>query len=231
MPTTLGWGHILLRLGLAMAAGMVVGFNRGQHGRPAGLRTMMLVCLAAALAMVLSNLLLIHDASVATTGAVRMDPLRLPLGILTGIGFLGAGAIVRRGDIVRGVTTAATLWFLTVVGLCFGAGSIALGLVSTGIAVFTLWALPIVENRMNQDRYATVVVATRVEGISEQELRRKLSSAGLQVLTLSVSYDVPEKLKVMRCNVQYHARRTMELPPQVVDELGHRPGVVKVKWR
>src|SRR5262245_28607227 len=126
MAATIGWPEIALRLALAALAGAVLGLNRTERGMAAGLRTNLLVCLAAAVAMIQANLLL------ATAGRdpdsfVRIDPMRLPLGILTGMGFIGGGAILRRGTVVTGVTTAATLWLATVLGLCFGGGQYALG--------------------------------------------------------------------------------------------------------
>jgi uncharacterized membrane protein YhiD involved in acid resistance len=112
---------------LAAAAGAPLGVNRSERGMPAGLRTTLLVCLAASVAMTQANLLL-GTAGRPIDSFVRLDPMRLPLGVLTGMGFIGGGAILRRGELVRGVTTAATLWLATVIGLCFGGGQAGLGL-------------------------------------------------------------------------------------------------------
>src|SRR5580700_3335317 len=113
MPTNLVWSEIAIRLLCTIVAGGLIGFNRGEHGRPAGLRTTMLVSLAACLSMIQVNLLL-PMAGKPPTSFVVMDLMRLPLGILSGMGFIGGGAILRRGNFVIGVTTAATLWFVTV---------------------------------------------------------------------------------------------------------------------
>src|ERR1041385_9359213 len=121
MPIALSWREIALRLLLTVVAGAVIGLNRGERGHPAGLRTTILVCLAASLSMIAANLLL-DTRGKASDSFGAMDLMRLPLGILSGIGFIGAGAIVRRDRIIVGVTTAATIWFLTVVGLCLGGG-------------------------------------------------------------------------------------------------------------
>src|ERR1700758_4582422 len=137
MPTTLAWGDVALRLALTVVAGALIGFDRGEHGRPAGLRTTILVCLAAAFAMLLANALLPTSGKTERSFAT-FDVMRLPLGILTGMGFIGAGTILRRGDLIIGVTTAATLWFVTVIGLCFGGGQIGLGLVGLGLAIAAL---------------------------------------------------------------------------------------------
>src|SRR5271170_6715244 len=133
MPVVITWQDIALRLGLAVVAGTLVGLNRGEHGRPAGLRTTLLVCLAACIAMIQANILT-GTAGRRPDSFVMMDTMRLPLGILSGIGFIGAGAILRKGNMVLGVTTAATLWFVTVMGLCFGGGQLALGLIALALA-------------------------------------------------------------------------------------------------
>lgn len=231
MPTTLSWLDVVMRLGLASVVGLVIGFNRGQHGRAAGLRTMLLVCTSAALAMVLANYIEIAELPRSSNGPLRMDPLRIPLGILSGIGFLGAGAILRRGDLIRGVTTAATMWYVTVLGLCFGSGHWAVGLGAWGVALFALFVLPHAETRIHSDRYCAVTVVTRAEGLSEDELRRRLEALQLEVLGFNIDYQVTEKLKTIKCMVRYHVGRTFDLPQQVIAELSHRPGVIEVKWK
>lgn len=112
---------------------MLIGLNRGERGHAAGLRTTTLVCLAASVAMIQMNLLLPVAGKKSDFFSV-MDIMRLPLGILSGMGFIGAGAILRKGDTVSGVTTAATLWLVTVIGLCFGGGQLWLGAATTGLA-------------------------------------------------------------------------------------------------
>src|SRR5579862_602199 len=118
MPLTLTWSESIIRLLCAVAAGILFGLNRSEHGRAAGLRTSILVCLAACIAMLQVNQLL-PLAGRPSDSFVMNDLMRLPLGVLSGMGFIGAGAIVRRGNFVVGVTTAATMWLLTVLGLCF----------------------------------------------------------------------------------------------------------------
>src|SRR5579863_6917655 len=130
MPDHIGWLKIAVRLALTVIAGLLIGYNRTEHGKAAGLRTTVLVCLAASVAMIQVNLLL-PTAGRATDSFVMNDLMRLPLGILTGVGFIGGGVILRRDDIIVGVTTAATLWLVTVVGLCFGGGQLGLGVVAT----------------------------------------------------------------------------------------------------
>jgi len=132
---------------MTLIAGAVMGFNREARGHAAGLRTTILVGLAAAVSMIQANVLLPVEGK-TTDSFGEIDLMRLPLGILTGVGFIGAGAILRRGDWIIGVTTAATLWIMTVIGLCFGGGQLALGCVATILAVITLWALRPIDVRI-----------------------------------------------------------------------------------
>ncbi|MBW9117999.1 MgtC/SapB family protein [Rhizobium cauense] len=134
MPTSLTWEDVAIRLLATVVAGAVIGVNRERGGHAAGLRTTVLVGVAACVSMIQANLLL--STSVATNGS--MDILRLPLGVLTGVGFIGGGAILRRGDIATGVTTAATLWLITAVGLCFGGGQLVTGTIGTAVAIIIL---------------------------------------------------------------------------------------------
>ena len=144
MPLHLTWQQIALRLALASIASLIIGLNRDEHGNPAGVRTTMLVCLAATLSMLQVNLLL-TIAGKSPTSFVVMDLMRLPLGILSGIGFIGAGVIIKRDNGVSGVTTAATIWFVTVLGLLFGGGNLYLGIAASLIAFAILWALKVME--------------------------------------------------------------------------------------
>ena len=137
MDTHVTWLELAIRLLLTIIAGSLIGFDRGEHPRPVGLRTTLLVCLAASVAMMQAALLM-KSTGKSSDSFVVLDLMRFPLGILSGIGFIGAGAILRRGDAVRGVTTAATLWFVTVIGLCLGGGQLLLGMVATCLALAVL---------------------------------------------------------------------------------------------
>jgi putative Mg2+ transporter-C (MgtC) family protein len=126
-----------------LLAGFLVGFDRDERGKPAGIRTNVLVCLAASLSMILANAML-GTAGKNPSSFIQLDLMRLPLGILSGMGFIGAGAILRKGEMVLGVTTAATLWMVTMLGICFGAGKILLGAAALALTLFALWGLKIV---------------------------------------------------------------------------------------
>lgn len=154
MPITPGWTEIALRIGATLAAGILIGANREQEGHAAGLRTTTLVGLAACISMIQANMLLATSQS--TSGS--MDILRFPLGILTGVGFIGGGAILRRGDIATGVTTAATLWVITAIGLCFGGGQIVIGAAATVLTLLVLAPLKHFQIWMSCEEKSSVTV-------------------------------------------------------------------------
>src|SRR5690349_23520663 len=116
----LSWGEEILRIALAGGLGGAIGVERQIREREAGLRTHMLVALGAAV-FTLASAYGFHDFLVSGTAIVRTDPTRIAAQIVTGIGFLGAGAIIRQGLAVRGLTTAATLWVVAAIGLTCGA--------------------------------------------------------------------------------------------------------------
>ena len=146
IPTLGGW-DALLRLAVACALGTAIGFERELRDREAGVRTHLLVSLGAALFMILSAYGF-HDVLGGGSGQIRLDPSRVAAQIVTGIGFLGAGAIIREGLSVRGLTTAATLWVVAAIGMACGAGYYGPAVAATGLTLFALWPLRIVAYRL-----------------------------------------------------------------------------------
>jgi putative Mg2+ transporter-C (MgtC) family protein len=137
---TLGWDGNLERLAIAAALGGAIGFERELREREAGLRTHLIVCVGAALFTIVSAY---GFEGFLSSGqqVVRADPTRIAAQIVTGIGFLGAGAIIRQGLTVRGLTTAATLWVAAAIGIAAGAGYYSGAVIATGITLFALWPL------------------------------------------------------------------------------------------
>ena len=177
MPLHPTWTDIAIRIALTLIAGGVVGYDRGVRGHAAGFRTTILVGLAASVAMIQANILLPIGGKTPQSFAV-MDLMRLPLGILTGVGFIGGGAILKKGDLVTGVTTAATLWLITVIGLCLGGGQLVLGMAATVLAVLTLWGLKWVDRAMPRDHRARMIIVGDAELRAAVELPRLLKEKG-----------------------------------------------------
>jgi len=155
--------------------------------------------------------------------------MRLPLGILTGMGFIGGGAILRKGDLVLGVTTAATLWFVTVVGLCFGGGQLGLGIVATVVGIFVIWMLPWVENLLPRDRHALLVLTSTANGPSEAAVRNNLSAENLKIVSTSKRYE-EHVLRELRLEVQWRARGDADGTPRFLERLAQVEGIEKVEW-
>jgi putative Mg2+ transporter-C (MgtC) family protein len=148
---TLSWNDEILRLGLAALLGGVIGIEREFREREAGLRTHMLVAVGAALFTVVSAFGF-RDVLGSGSGAfVRLDPSRISAQIVSGIGFLGAGAIIRQGLSIRGLTTAATLWAVAAIGMASGAGSYAAAIITTVLVLIMLWPLRLVGRLLDRD--------------------------------------------------------------------------------
>jgi putative Mg2+ transporter-C (MgtC) family protein len=230
MPLHLTWEQIALRLLLASIASFTIGLNRDEHGNPAGVRTTMLVCLAATLAMLQVNLLLTVAGKLPSSFVV-MDLMRLPLGILTGIGFIGAGVIIKQGVHVSGVTTAATIWYVTVLGLLFGGGSLYLGIAASLLAFFILWALKILERFIPRQRRGSLHLTLTPDAPREADLHRRLAAHGA-ILHWHVCYHPPGALSSLHCDLQWKARgQHIPETPEVIEQLRGLPGIASLGWK
>ncbi len=228
MPLELTWSDLAIRLLCTLIAGAIIGYNRGESGKAAGLRTTILVSMAASVAMLQMNFLL-PLAGRTSDSFVMNDLMRLPLGILTGVGFIGGGAILRRGNLVVGVTTAATLWYVTVVGLCFGGGQILLGWAATALGLFILWGLKWLEGFMPVQKQARLTVTVDEAGPSESEIRRRLAGGAIEIRDVGLAAD--GRLRTYTLNVREMRPSPDSSIPSVIEELNRRPGVASLKWR
>lgn len=135
--------QVILRLILSVFLSSLVGLERQIHRRAAGLRTHILVCLGSCLIMLTS--LYVFDIY---KDKAPLDPARIAAGVITGIGFLGAGTIIREREGIRGLTTAASLWLVAGVGLAVGIGFYLAGVISTILALFVLFFLRYIEEKI-----------------------------------------------------------------------------------
>jgi putative Mg2+ transporter-C (MgtC) family protein len=153
------WGA-MFKLTLAAVLGGLVGLEREIRGREAGFRTNLLVCLGSALVMVVSARMASHDWFPAGAYAVNVDPGRIAYGVMTGVGFLGAGAILKHGASVRGLTTAAGLWCVAAIGLAVGLGLYVVSMLTTLLVLIALWALDRAEHLLPRRRFRLLRVRT-----------------------------------------------------------------------
>lgn len=147
--------EVTARLLLAVILGGLIGLERESHGRPAGFRTHILVSVGSALVMILSVYAFAKLAPVGPNGRYY-DPGRLAAQVVSGIGFLGAGTIMREGSTVRGLTTAASLWVVAGIGMATGAGAYFPAIMSTLLVVVTLLYLSRIEKRLLPARHQTI---------------------------------------------------------------------------
>jgi putative Mg2+ transporter-C (MgtC) family protein len=228
MPLTLDWRDMLIRIGLAIIAGLLIGFNRGESGKIAGLRTTLLVCLAACLAMLQVNALL-SQAGKDPSSFVTLDLMRLPLGILSGVGFIGAGAILRKDGLVKGVTTAATMWFVTVIGLCFGGGQLVLGAIGTVLGIVVLWFLKAVEDHIPRETQAELTVVYDRGLFSREALIQSLAKVGCQVSAVECTSQTVSRRIEERFDVRWHGRPDLQqMPP--LQESAAAAGAQEIRW-
>jgi putative Mg2+ transporter-C (MgtC) family protein len=221
--------EMFLRISLAFVAGFLVGWERETHGRPAGLRTNILACVAAAVSMIISADLL---GSVGAEAAdyIRADPARLGAGMLAGMGFLGGGTILRHENFIRGVTTAATLWTVTILGLAFGAGLFALGAIGVAFSIVTLLLLTRLEKGLKSDWYATLTVVASTESASDIDFKERVERLGAKVLNLKLRYELAGKRKTLTCELKLKRQDRFQLPNRIIQDLAQSPEVVEVSW-
>jgi len=179
--------EIVVRLGAALLAGSLIGLERSYHGRPAGFRTHTLVCLSSALLMLVT----VYERVWFTPGVVErivLDPTRMAQGIMTGIGFLGAGVIMREGLAVRGLTTAASIWVTAAIGILFGIGFFVPAMLAVAAALGTLSGFRWIESRMPTEFYSHFRVRFRREqAMPEADLRALLTEQGFSIANLHYS--------------------------------------------
>jgi putative Mg2+ transporter-C (MgtC) family protein len=176
---------ILLHLCAAVVAGGLIGLERTYHGRPAGFRTHTLVCTASSLLMQLTLFQWEMVASMPLE-TVRIDPTRMAQGIMTGIGFLGAGVVLKDGLTVRGLTTAASIWITAAIGIMVGAGFYFPAVVSTLLTLGTLSVFRRIELIMPALYYSRLEIRyRRKEVLSEDDLRALITGHGFSIANLS----------------------------------------------
>ena len=176
---------IVVRVLGAVVIGALIGFERTFHGRPAGFRTHALVCVASALLMIVT----VYQNEWMTAmpaDAIRTDPTRMAQGIMTGIGFLGAGVIFKEGLTVRGLTTAASIWVTAAIGVLVGIGfwfAAILGALAT-LAILSLFRF--IESKLPSEFYAHHVLSfARNKVMNEEELRKLVGNHGFSIANLS----------------------------------------------
>ena len=222
----IGWDEVTIRLVLAALLGGAIGLERELREREAGLRTHLLVSVGAAVFTLVSAYGFADFRYGLQTG-ITLDPTRIAAQIVTGIGFLGAGAIIRQGLSVRGLTTAATLWVVAAIGMAAGAGYYSVAVIGTGIVLFSLYPLrqlayrAVVRMRPEEGR----LVVTLQPGASAAPVLEELERAGARIDSLQI--DESQSERVVVAEIKSPGKR---LGVELVDRLHELEHVRRVEW-
>ncbi len=209
----IGQTEIILRLLLGAVLGGIIGFERQTHGRPAGFRTQLLVCVASVLFMVVSEYH--HYLGTIDPSYMRIDPARIAQGAITGVGFLGAGVILKMGFTIQGLTTAACIWMVSAIGIAVGSGLYLAGAAATAITYLSLWVLRTAEKKISKLMFKTLTVLADI-GLKEADVRAVIGRHGATVSGVDYKRDIAGKA------VEYHFTITLKqeaAAQRILDEL------------
>jgi len=215
---------VIIRLLLATVLSALVGVERELHGRAAGLRTHILVGVGSTLIMITS----LHLAE-AYMGRVNADPGRIAAQVVSGIGFLGAGTILRFRASVRGLTTAASLWAVAGIGLAVGTGLYFPATVTTAIILGALLVLTKVEHSiLRKDWYKILIIETRGEIKQLEEIRAMLSDYNVEIRDMEIRRVPDSKNIVYEMNLKLLTNREDD---NIMSDLVNVEGVIRSSWR
>lgn len=213
----------VVQLLLSAALAGIIGLERERHGRAAGLRTHILVAVGSCLIMLSSEHIFGSHSRAATC-----DPGRIAAGVVTGIGFLGAGTILRYRGSVIGLTTAASIWVVAAIGLSIGARFYEGALVTTGISILTLWLIGQLEHRIiRKDWYKSLVIESHIDHNMLQRMRSVLSDYRAEIRNFEI-----EKIDNRDdCRLLFDIKLTTnKYDDTIIIELLKLDGVNKAHW-
>ncbi len=217
-----------IKLFLAVALGFLIGLERELHGRPAGVRTHILVALGATLLIIGSRTLPAIISDTGFDGRYVIDPARLAAGIITGIGFLGAGVVIKTQEFVRGVTTAATIWFSACIGILLGMGFYLVAVIATVMEVVLVVFLARVSGSIYRHTYHQIKISGRIENSQKfmDECRSEIER--LDAFVLSTDYG--RNNRTGELTVGYYIRsRGVDIGASLIHKLGSIPGVLEAR--
>jgi putative Mg2+ transporter-C (MgtC) family protein len=223
---SLSWWEALLRIVVAAGLGGAVGLERELRDREAGFRTHMLVSIGSALFTIVSAYAF-RDFLVQGGAVVRADPTRIAAQIVTGIGFLGAGAIIRQGLSIRGLTTAATLWVTAAIGMAVGAGYYGGAVITTAVVLISLWPLRILAHRATSRFRAqtSTLVVQLPTGASPGPLIDEVEGLGARVLSVEIGHEADRRTVLLDLTMPPRVDA-----PQVIAQVGELDDILEVRW-
>ncbi len=202
-------GTVFGKLLIAAILGGFIGWERERRGRPAGLRTHLLVCVGVTLMMLVSEHIFVNYQGYNNDSVLRIDPARIAAQVITGIGFLGAGTIIRFRASVRGLTTAASLWVVAGIGLAVGSGFILPAVFTTAIAIATLLLIPLVEREMKRDEYRTIKILIAGQEHFLDKIKSILEENSVKLQKYKFEKNIQKNEIMYDINVKYKDEKTL----------------------
>ena len=204
------------KLLIAAFLGGIIGWERERRGRPAGLRTHILVCIGVTLMMVVSEHIFERYKTFAADSIIRVDPARIAAQVVTGIGFLGAGTIMRFRTTVRGLTTAASLWVVAGIGLAIGSSCYMPAIITTILALIALLCLPRFERDIKRDKYKTLRICISGSEPNFGSILDILKNNSMEFQFYGFEKDLVKNEVLYNINVRYKDEASV---PKVSDEI------------
>jgi putative Mg2+ transporter-C (MgtC) family protein len=199
--------EIIARLLLGTLFGGIIGFERQIHGRPAGFRTHILVCIAAVLIMLVSEYY--QYLSSIDPSYIRVDPGRIAAGALAGVGFIGAGVVLKAGLSIQGLTTAACIWVVSAIGLAIGSGLYLAGTVTFLITIFTLALLRIVETKMPKLTYRFLTITADLNA-DENQITSVIKKTDLSIVNIDYEQCTDSGIIIFYITVSFYRYHTLK---------------------
>jgi putative Mg2+ transporter-C (MgtC) family protein len=223
-------GPDFLPLFFALLLGGSVGLEREFHGRPAGLRTHILVCLSSTMLIMMSQRLASEGAGPGAAARLVFDPNRMGAGIVTGIGFLGASTVLRSGDFLRGLTTAACIWYVAGLGIVLGDRNYQLGVVCTAIVLVVLTVVNRLGSWITPTVYRRLIVLTQRKSLEPlvAEIRAELRREGIGIMDVASGHDNERGVQEL---VFYVALKNELQSPRLTERVSALEGVRGARWK
>ena len=218
-----------LKLLAALFLSGLIGLEREFHGRAAGLRTHILVCLASTAIIAVSQIGQDLFLAQGAESVFRIDPWRIAAGIVTGIGFLGGGTILRSEDLIRGLTTAACIWFVAAIGIVIGMGFFIPATIITIVGLFTLICLDPLRKIVPSEKLGKIKIVSEIDSAETVEFRcraiLKNYSISIYNTTISANAETGERITVL-----YIQSRGIKNKHEILKQIFNLPNIKSLKW-
>jgi len=223
--------NLIIRILVAAVFGGVLGLERDIRGRAAGFRTHLLVCAGSALFTILSSHISTSGVFTPSDFTAVTDPGRIAAQIVTGIGFLGAGVIIKEGFTIRGLTTAACLWITAAIGMATGAGFYTIAALTTLLALFSLLLLRRLERFYRRDSYRDLEITVPNE-VNIQKVIDTVRDIGIMIVFFDLERDYENRVTTARMSLRlFHRGSADDLSHRLIEKLeqSHIP-IKSIKW-